>query len=210
MSRYKGRIRKYQLNDAFFDGSVLSCYWAGFIAADGCIVDQHGQHAVRIKVSEKDCPHLECFCLDAGSDSPVHSSKEGYCYVSLHSAQWVRTLAQRFHITPRKSYTLRSPVGLSRDQELAFIAGLIDGDGCISYDRCNQTTRLDICGTEAMMDWVRKTIRACCPERCNYTVRFYKSGLARWVMAARSARWLKAQVEVMDLPLMERKWGVLN
>lgn len=212
----KNGRRKYTINHEFFDGSLLSCYWAGFIAADGCIIDGNGQHGVKIKLSEKDRPHLERFCLDAGSDSPVKSSERGYCYVSLHSAQWVRTLAQRLHITPRKSKTLRPPVGLTEAQALAFIAGLIDGDGCISYSRYSYGKKnspvteypsIDVCGTTPMMDWVKGFMDKFVPSNRQAAVCFYKSGLARWKAGGKRAVEIKRCIEDLDLPLLARKWN---
>lgn len=180
-------------------------YWAGFIAADGCIMD----NMVRIKLQSQDRDHLVRFANDCGFTGPVYD-RDSYVSLGVYGVPyWVSDLKTRFNITPRKTSTLLPPNSLTREQTIAFIVGLVDGDGCISYDTNNHTHRLDICGTESMMRWVQDSMRAVCPEVCNATVRFYSSGLARWTMAARACRWLNDYAKELDLPVLSRKWNKL-
>ena len=47
----------YNKNHDFFTvPNKLNSYWAGFIAADGCVT---GKHILAIKLSEKDKEHLQ-------------------------------------------------------------------------------------------------------------------------------------------------------
>jgi len=207
--------RKYTLDHEFFsEGSLLSCYWAGFIAADGCIVRTNGQNSVKIKLSQKDSGHLEQFLQDAGSNSPVKSSTDGYCYICVGSRQWMSDL-EALGITPRKTLTLEPPVGLSREQSLAFIAGLIDGDGCISFDHytyggpdspITEYPTIDLCGTEPVMVWVKDFMDKNIPASVQAGVGRYKSGLSRWKASGNRALRIKEQLKDLDLPLMSRKW----
>src|ERR1700686_2382153 len=61
--------RKYFVNDIFFHTATeKSFYWAGFIAADGCIVKDHSDvgNALVIELSKKDQTLLETFVNDIG------------------------------------------------------------------------------------------------------------------------------------------------
>ena len=57
--------RKYNVNDNFFEKTdVLNCYWAGFIAADGCIIEGKKQNQLSIGLAKKDFNHLNLFKND--------------------------------------------------------------------------------------------------------------------------------------------------
>lgn len=56
---------KYLLNKTFFrDFNELTCYWAGFIAADGCL--RQNWRTLNFCLNAKDIEHLESFSKDIG------------------------------------------------------------------------------------------------------------------------------------------------
>jgi len=74
----------------------------------------------------------------------------------------------------------------------------------------NYTVGIDVCGTEDMMQWVRQQMRRLCPEACNYEVGQYRPDLYRWALGAHASRWLWGRARELELPVLERKWAVLQ
>lgn len=130
--------KKYTINKYFFsDLNTESCYWAGFIAADGCIGKGSSIH---IGLSTKDEEQIVKFIQSVGYNGYIKRgrliNKNGsisyYSRVSVWSVpQWIEDLNLKFNITKRKSLTLKPPTCLNNQQSLSFIAGYLDGDGSI-------------------------------------------------------------------------------
>ena len=208
--------RKYDRNDAFFQGGIDACYWAGFIAADGCLLCIPGESepsTVRIRLAARDAYHLEMFKAATEFAGPI-AFYDGGATVSIAvsgARPWTADLESRFSITPCKSKTLRPPNLTDNDEILAFIAGLIDGDGCISVsDRGSWIERkIDLSGTEALMVWVKVHLDRLVPARRIGNVRFYACGLARLCLGGLRALALVERLPV-NLPLMSRKWSKLQ
>ncbi len=160
---------KHSHNETFFEiPNLINSYWAGFIAADGCI--QHNNKVI-IKLSKKDVNHLKKFKTDINFNgvlyectrktnyggSPDKQKYNGKEYststIYLSNAQkLVHDLSTRFNIHHRKSLTLSYPNNLSPVNELAFIKGYIDGDGYIEF---GARTRIIICGTKHTLLWIK-------------------------------------------------------
>lgn len=105
-----------------------SCYWAGFLAADGNI-SKH-TNAVQISLGEKDLDHLNKFKLSLQSEHSV--VKDNNCYrLSFYSKQMQEDLLYNFNITPSKSFTIEFPL-IPHKFLKYFILGYFDGDGHIS------------------------------------------------------------------------------
>lgn len=141
----------------FANKSPEACYWAGFIAADGCI----SENGVIIGLSDKDKMHLEKLANALGLHNRVRvrDTSNGYRTARLNaiSEKWVQDLAS-FNITPRKSKTLRPPSLRSEDQVRAFIRGYMDGDGCICYHKSRGWWTLSFVGTKEMIAWIREQL----------------------------------------------------
>lgn len=134
-----------------------SCYWAGFILADGYIRSE--RDAISIKLGIRDDTHLMKFIKCIEYTGEVHyDSDQRYCYVDICGQWFKRDLINRFDITPRKSKTAvisdKIPVELYPD----FIRGIIDGDGSITYYKTKNKTNLalSICGTESVLTSIAK------------------------------------------------------
>lgn len=117
-------------NIHFFDTyTPESCYWAGFIAADGYIRDD--RDATIIHLCNNDISHLHKIkelTLHEGNIS--NSQKE--CSI-VFSGKWFReSLYKNFELTPRKTYHVLISEKIPNDMLKHFIRGYFDGDGCIS------------------------------------------------------------------------------
>lgn len=120
---YKRRKQKYTLNlTKFQTNSEFSDYWAGFIAADGCIYKGSGQKRVIINIAIKDKNHLEKF--DVGY--PVRITKRNSVVIDIPSDILAENLESKYNITESKTKTLKYP---NLENHSHFIRGYFDGDG---------------------------------------------------------------------------------
>lgn len=221
-----GKSYQHEKNDAAF--SVLtpeSCYWAGFIAADGCVSERTKPWRTTglvVSLSVKDADHLRRFCKFMRYSGPVleRNCKCGYkigaksVSVAIYAAYKIADdLRSRFNITPRKTKTLQPPV-LDGDLAISFMAGFIDGDGSICQPKGERRPRMAVAGTKAMMDWVKSV----CDQHFPYTynsmapakVNVQCDGFWSYTIGARRTEMLAAKVRSLNLPVLERKWGKIS
>jgi hypothetical protein len=126
--------RRLPLNHGFFSiGDKRTAYWAGFLAADGCVYKKY----VKLSLAQKDLDHLKLFRADlesAGKLTKAVNRNGSVCYsLAVSSEQMVRDLSG-FGVTPNKTKTLRFPV-LDSSLLPSFCRGYFDGDGCWSIHR---------------------------------------------------------------------------
>lgn len=220
LSDYKRRAVLGSL-DFFSIPTVLSSYWAGFIAADGCINDGN---RLTIGLSVLDKEHLERFCLDIGYPGErrveVNHGKGGKLVrFGLRSKTVVRDLEQNYGIKPRKSFDLDFPSHLDFENTAAFIAGLIDGDGCIRLVKNKESAvrcylSVDIVGTKNVLLGVKEFADRYSPLSPN--VAGFPSSVkpcsSIYSYRINGYRALTFTVLIMrickDIPLLERKWDV--
>jgi hypothetical protein len=149
----RGNYKHSHNKDYFALQSLQSAYWAGFIAADGCVSDRN---AIAIKIKETDIETLERFIEDTDfSGKVLNSGTEDRKRVVLTSHEWAESLSTIYNIGPRKSLTLTPPSTLSQQNKLAYIIGYIDGDGTIGYIGKNKYFRLGMVGTYDFLTWVK-------------------------------------------------------
>jgi hypothetical protein len=144
------KLVRYSVNDAFFSTDTeRSFYWAGFLAADGCLRDRHSRKSKRkniyVALSIRDKGHLEKLRMDLSYTGGVRSylvknSKRNSewndtekCELSIESARMFDNLA-RFNIVPRKSLVYTFPKWLvSHDLVRHYMRGYFDGDGSLYW-----------------------------------------------------------------------------
>lgn len=108
-----------------------SCYWAGFILADGNI--RGNRNSLQIKLAKIDKEHLYKFLKIIKCDN-VDLVKEYDDYVSLTISldEFKKDLFDNFGITPRKTFTCDIVDKIPKNKLNHFIRGYFDGDGSIS------------------------------------------------------------------------------
>lgn len=141
--------RKYELNEHIFDSiNEHSAYWAGFIAADGCLA---GRGTLNIGLAERDIGHLYKFRDFIESNQPVFTRirksnvingrriKEGLlCEIIVRSLPMVIDLR---HWGIRDGKPNRSPISeLTTNRH--FWRGMIDGDGTFGIYQRQEGGRL--------------------------------------------------------------------
>lgn len=212
-----GPRRTYELDENYFSNINLeSCYWAGFIAADGCV--REGLYHITITLAKKDEDHLRKLINQiqySGSikhrtfkvkNNPAFKKKE-YAAVNLTICSKViyNDLIQNFNLHPRKSLTLTRP-NLIGDEALAFIKGLIDGDGCIGRSKKGRLS-IGFDGSEDIVKWVAETFDKIVPP-----VGIYHSKPRKrkkhfiYKVTGKRAELIFATLKNVKTSYLERKW----
>jgi hypothetical protein len=191
--------RIYNANSEYFCGDDLEVfYWAGFLAADGCINGKRLQLSVNIK----DIDHLKKFKSALHYDGKITMShNHTYCTIRISDDQLIHDLEQRFNIVQRKSLTLQPPTCFKwHAEEIAFAAGYIDGDGCIHKNREGRI-ELSCLGTLKMMQCIRSVFF---PGLDTHIMK--RDKIYRFKITGQYALDVIEQVKSFKLPLLSRKW----
>jgi hypothetical protein len=128
----------YDVNHNFFkEENEKSLYWAGFIAADGCVRD----NKLQIGLSSKDYKHIEKFTNDIGYNGPIRkfivkNSKRNQKWNDTEKSE-IRIISKeifydlsKYNIVPRKSLIYKFPEWLITNPLVNhFMRGYNDGDG---------------------------------------------------------------------------------
>ena len=123
----------YNWNDNYFSKDNADVYyWAGFIAADGCVkLNSKKYKQLSIGLSRKDHEHLEKFKKAIEFTGQIYKIAGNYdsSQIAISSGKLFDDLA-RFNIVPRKSLIYTFPKWLI-DHPLVnhFMRGYNDGDG---------------------------------------------------------------------------------
>lgn len=155
VTRSKGR-RYINYDEAFF-GTVdpLRSYWAGFIAADGCVYKDR----VVIGLHPSDRELLDNLKKAALLPHPVIERANGsgrkYAYLEVWCPQWVSDLWANFGVGPRKAKTLKPPSLPTEADEWAFVRGYFDGDGHAAKGKSAfQITS----GSKPLLEWMIREV----------------------------------------------------
>lgn len=202
-------------NECFFSVPGLgNSYWAGFIAADGTVYTD-GAYTVAIALSSKDKEHLICFKNDCAYTGKIrdYSQKRqekekdivfSYSKIAVCGAKtWTIDLNNNYNITSRKTFSLEPPK-LEGVNAIAFVCGLIDGDGSIFGDRPNYLN-LSIFGTKNVLEWVKDVLN---PFHSHTTVPWVRPHRSIWQYRVNGCKDMLLRLKELNapLPLMRRKW----
>lgn len=160
----EGGSIKYHYNRTRFKKieTEEDAYWLGFITADGCIIENKW---LQIQLAEKDKEHLKKFCTYMGLNEQETNEiiKDGFggAYtrdnpinnLKICSIEIMENLTNK-GITPRKSGKEKPYICSTKNLELAYIRGLIDGDGYIGSTQA----RLGIVGSYDICKYVQDFI----------------------------------------------------
>lgn len=179
-------VKRYGCNEKFFMlNNEYSLYWAGFIAADGCVRLQDKKYKqLAINLSIKDINHLYKFKNLIEFEGPVQKCFGRYetAQVTISSDNIFDSLS-RFNIVPRKTHVYRFPDWLINHKMVNhFMRGYFDGDGCFSMqllkDKNIPQLRCHVLGTKEFLTEYRDIIA----KECNFNNKkkiFYTKGICR-------------------------------
>lgn len=117
-------------NTEFFNQyTPESCYWAGFIAADGYV--RSDRNCVAVHLSVADYEHLGKLAFVTGFIGSPKINKKS-CVLSFNGKWYVEALERNFGIKPRKTFDISISNNIPKELQGHFIRGYFDGDGCIT------------------------------------------------------------------------------
>lgn len=159
----KSKYRIFKCNDSFFkEINPLTCYIAGLIAADGCI----NEKANCIGFSQKSDYLIKYIKESLNSDATIYYRKraktEEYS-INFCSKELVKDIANNFNVVPRKSKNgLDIPEIHDLDCIMCYVAGLLDGDGSISFKKIREYEEKKLSFTllcsKKILDWINKSM----------------------------------------------------
>jgi hypothetical protein len=206
----RGKGTKYSHDIHFFDKKTnISLYWAGFIAAGGCIHKK--KNSVSIKLKEIDLSHLEKFQDVVCHTGVIHRLiKDKKVLFTIHGAnQWIDNLKKYYNIIEKKSLILQPPNDLNDQEALAYIVGYIDGDSCLFNKGALKCSFIQVGGTEQMLLWIKDFFDKWCPpfygRHANVNKR-NRSNIFTYSIRGVRAKHLLEKLLSLDLPRLERKW----
>lgn len=106
-----------------------SCYWAGFIAADGYV--RSDRNCVAVHLSIADYEHLEKLAFVTGFIGSPKINKKA-CALTFNGEWYVKALEKNFGIKPQKTFDTNIPDMIPKHLVKHFIRGYFDGDGCVT------------------------------------------------------------------------------
>jgi hypothetical protein len=155
--------RRFQNNNVFFEFTQESCYWAGFVAADGnvsndrlsielCILDKNhlGKFVSYLQGNNKICER----------EKKSFGKKNKSCSVHINSKNIISDLKNNFNIIENKSLVIEPPENIPEEYIRHFIRGYIDGDGSIGWKKNDKRPRVMVCsGSFKLIEWISNNIK---------------------------------------------------
>lgn len=197
LSGDQGINRKYSIDEQYFKTpNVENSYWAGFIAADGCVTGGY----LKIMLQLSDLIILERFKTAIKYSGPIYiDKKRNRCSLEIHKKSIISDLYNIWSITERKSLTLEPPVqNLNNECFNSFVIGMIDGDGSIYFEK-NSYLRISLLGTKNVLQWIQNRfgIHASLQKNGNiYKLRY----------SGECANAFVSKINPQKYTCLERKW----
>jgi transposase len=172
---FDGKIR-YDCDHNFFSKNTESSfYWAGFIAADGCLKSRGNSRILQIGLSVKDLNHLEKFKDIINAENPINqylvknSNRNPKwkdtikCELAIYSDQICKDL-YRFNIVPAKTHKYTMPNWMiNHPLRHHFLRGYFDGDGSfyshLREDRNTPQYYFNLRGTKKFLNEYRNILK---------------------------------------------------
>jgi hypothetical protein len=217
----KNPAARKKVNDFYWSTLNLeNCYWAGFLAADGCIT--RNSKVIKLTISSKDHKHLELFKQNIGfggdikkysRTSNLNNKKYEASNIWITSEKMTNDLKKYFNIIKKKSLILTPPNLYNYNDKLsfAFIKGYIDGDGCISVHKNRNTNiiSISVAGTYSVLCWIKNKFEKILGNKIKNKIR--KTGnIYQLQIRGKKAVSLISFLKKINTPELERKWSKLD
>ncbi len=156
---------KFSCDHNFFSrDNEKSFYWAGFIAADGCVFKKSmNSKTLTLSLAEKDYNHLLKLKNDINFNGNIYKSVTKH---SLTNSKWNDSVKRsllisstsifedlkRFEINPNKTKVYTFPKWLINHNLVNhFMRGYNDGDGSFYYDKSRNRVCFELRGTKEFL-----------------------------------------------------------
>lgn len=194
-----------------------SCYWAGFVAADGCLRhSSKNSYNLKVSLHKKDAKHLEKLIQFCGYNGPLYNDGGNMRSLVVYAnTSWHKDLEKNFNITPKKTFTLAPPKFESEYLKLCFILGFLDGDGCVYKNKKRGDVSVScVGGSEVFIKWIHEELcklsskkgkRRTKPPKIKIDTR---NGAFVSCISGAKAEFIIKNFSKFDVPKLKRKWGI--
>jgi hypothetical protein len=213
---------KHTYDQTFFAvPNPINCYVAGFYAADGYIGNNPTTRLLTISLAPQDGHQVETFkrLLNYSGNITVDLREHlGHCNMHslrLYSAyQITADLERNFGLTDRKTYRLPAPNLTDPHLQLCYLAGLLDGDGCVHINSQGRVVIRYLSASRTIVDWVKAFIDGMALKTLkrgrHYVVKKEKDSAAYgFTVGGLKALDLITRIQRLKMegvPILDRKW----
>lgn len=214
--------RKYSYDRHFFDKpSIVNSYVAGFLAADGCVqLNEKQGPTLTLAVIGSDLDHLnnlKSLLAYTGPTMTTEDMKRNLVRFRICcSNDYIKKMADNFGIIPLKTHHLTPPALPTQDLRLAFLLGLLDGDGCVHIEKNSQVLSISFASASLKaVEWYKQvmeeldlpTIRQAKPVNVRKLSHAEAYGLTyAGSRAVAFVKLIQHFSRVHNLPTLKRKW----
>lgn len=224
---------RFSKNESFFSNpNIINAWVAGLLASDGYIsIKNKNNSRVGICLDEPDKNIVEEIKRVTNFTGPIYERKtkgtvfkspgNGKTYSRRNnrygiqfgscSKYWEKDLINIWNIVPRKSLILQPPKidNCSQDVILAFIQGVIEGDGSINILKskfsCGLGLGISIFGSKDLLEWIKNKINDWFPN--SWTKSIQKKGDIYFLyITGKQAAQLGEKILSLPTHKMGRKW----
>lgn len=216
---------KYNYNrDYFYKPNYMNCFFAGILAADGCVFDRRGAYRdLTWTLESKDRGLLEIFKKELNYNGEIYDwfnsgekyknkKGENHSRIHLHTLRQMGIdLEVNFNIVPNKTLRLGPPNLKDIELKLAYLVGFINGDGCIAFsEKRGPTIRIGGAGI-GLLKWCSELfydlkIRTPRHRKPNVIYAPGTSNCYLFIISNVAAMRMYELLKLVPVPILERKW----
>lgn len=232
----KIRKTRTQIKDEkFFEiPNEINCSIAGMIASDGNVQKSKKKNGFRLIMCLKreDEPILKDIITTTKSNANILQQKvnrkllgskvrlvdnpqfKDYfsSTVTFSSAKkWMDDLQKYWNITENKSLTLTAPSFNDLNLSLAYILGIINGDGTIGIQKTGNKNYfyIRLLGTRNLLEWAKNRFEEALREKIDGEVHVERDGASVYLLQVNGIQAIKLfeQMRVLNCIQLARKWS---
>lgn len=200
----KARTKRVANLAILLDDNLESYYWMGFLLADGSF----GDNRLTFSLKKEDSEHLRKFG-NYISYTGTYGTSENCDSISCKDIDVVNQICEKFEINKVKTYNPPTTLTkFSEEQNLALLAGFIDGDGCIRNPSNRKDFYLTIKCHSSWEHILKEFNSLICSD--SFT-KINNQGYA--VLSITNSEYLKnlkRRILSLNIPIMTRKWDVID
>ncbi len=219
-------------NRNYFDTlTEENCCIAGFIAADGH-VSEKGRMTINLATKDRERleiivksieytgkiydyvrPYKNLIVKKYGKES-VYSGILKISTIQIQCPELCLKMKEHWNISTRKTRTLQPPNLSDPRLIIAYLSGLIDGDGWIVEDKSNENHTqysIAVMGTKELMTWVKLIFDEYVPNSSGANLQPTESeNIYDYKINGVKVYWLAKMFLSLPIHRFERKWGKLR
>ncbi len=210
-------LNKYSHDEKYFKQTQKNqAFIAGFIAADGCILDtKQGQKTLEISLAQQDKDILKFIKDELRYTGEIkYKTKNNFLVARLHiysADKLTNDLKEIYKITPRKTFTLEYPDLKTDEEHIKYIAGVFAGDGYANKETRGYTAFEIISGSKTFLEKLSKKILYFINYSGDKTFITKHKNVERFRLSGKNAEaWIKLMWKTDFPKLPKRKWDKIK